>query len=72
MKTESQTDQVLAMLQSGMIVTPASIYEQTGSLAGHSRISELRDRGFDIRCTVRHRGRVKWGEYRLAQKMEAA
>ena len=62
---KSQCDQVLEMLRAGGYVTPATIYEQTGSLAGHSRIAELRDRGHAIRCDVHHCGRTKYGVYTL-------
>ena len=63
----SQCDQILAMLQRGDYVTPATIHEQTGSLAGHSRIAELRERGHNIRCTIHHNGAMKWGVYTLDQ-----
>ena len=61
----SQCDLVLEMLKRGEQVTPATVHERTGSYAAHSRISELREQGYDIGCTIKRNGRSKWGEYFL-------
>lgn len=48
----SQTANILAHLQSGMTLTPHEAFTLYGSLALHSRIAELRERGFPISCTL--------------------
>ena len=63
----SQCEKILEMLRAGDVVTPFTIYDRAGSLAGHSRIAELRERGHDIICTVKREGVKKWGEYSLRQ-----
>ena len=63
----SQDEQILAMLERGELVTPYTVYLRTGSLACHSRISELRERGYDIVCAVVREGRTKHGVYRLVK-----
>lgn len=61
----SQCDLILNHLLKGYPVTPLVAYELTGSLACHSRISELRERGYHIDCNVHHDGRTKYGVYTL-------
>ena len=68
----TQCDAILAMLQRGETVTPLSAYAATGSLALHSRISEIRQRGYSIECTFRTEGRKHWGEYRLLEPIPLA
>lgn len=63
----SQCEAVLAMLERGELVTPRTVYAATGSLACHSRIAELRERGHDILCAVVREGRTKHGVYRLVK-----
>ena len=63
----SQEDQILQMLEDGDLVTPRTVYFRTGSLACHSRISALRERGNDILCAVVREGRSKHGVYRLVK-----
>ena len=64
----SQCDLVLEMLQRGEQVTPATVHERTGSYAAHSRISELRERGWEITCTIRRNGHSKYGDYFLIKR----
>lgn len=61
----SQSDALLAILLRGEVVTPAVAYQVVGSLACHSRMAELRERGYAIECTIRTDGGKRWGEYRL-------
>ena len=62
----SQTDRILAHMEAGNTVTPAVAYELTGSLACHSRIAELRARGYHISKVMRSGNGKRWGEYFLA------
>lgn len=48
----TQCESILAALQRGETVTPASAYALCGTLACHSRIAELRERGHDIECEL--------------------
>jgi len=61
----TQADAILERLLRGETITPRLAYELTGSLACHSRIAELRERGHQIDCTIKTLGRKRWGEYRL-------
>lgn len=48
----SQCDYILAHLRSGKTLMPAEAFEKFGSLALHSRIAELRERGHEITCEL--------------------
>lgn len=48
----SQCGNILAHLQAGNTLTPAEAYSKFGTLALHSRIAELRERGFPIDCRL--------------------
>lgn len=48
----SQCDAILAHLQAGNSLTPAEAYERFSTLALHSRIAELRQRGHAIDCEI--------------------
>ena len=61
----SQCDQVLEVLRTEGRITPAQAYERFGILAMHSRAAELRERGFDVVCTIKTGNGRRWGEYRL-------
>ncbi len=63
----SQNETILEALRRGEVVTPARAFELCGSYACHSRIAELRERGHDIRCTVRRKNGRKFGEYSLVK-----
>ena len=57
----SQGDAILSALQSGRVLTTLDIFKLCGSMAGHSRISDLRAQGYAIDCkrtTVN--GRAVW------------
>lgn len=63
---KSQTDQILdEVWLRGLSITPAQAYEVYGCLALHSRASEARDRGFNIRCQIKTGGGRRWGSYTL-------
>lgn len=66
----SQADTILARLQAGETITPARALELTGSLACHSRIAELRARGYRIECKMRTGNGRRWGEYRLVGQLD--
>ncbi len=59
---------ILTYLRAGMGVTPAFAYRRTGCIALHSAISRLREAGHDILCTMKYRGRKKWGRYTLRSR----
>jgi hypothetical protein len=48
----SQCEAILAHLEEGNTITPAEAYALCGTLALHSRIAELRDRGYRIDCEL--------------------
>ena len=48
----TQNQAILAHLEAGNTITPAEAYELCGTLALHSRISELRSQFYDIRCEL--------------------
>lgn len=57
----SQNDILLAALLRGERLTTLDIFKLCGSLAGHSRINDLRDRGYNISCRrVMRNGRSVW------------
>ena len=62
----SQNEAILNHLQEGNTITPAEAYALCGSLALHSRISELRQQGYRIDGEMRSAGKKRWGEYWLA------
>lgn len=61
----SQCDTLLLAMRAGHVITPLVAFKLTGSLACHSRMAELRERGHDIVCTVKREGSKKYGEYAL-------
>ena len=65
----SQCDYILAYLRSGNTLTPAEAYERFGSLALHSRVAELRERGHEIECELVEVPSGKHvGRYRLVER----
>ena len=62
----SQNDAILAALKSGRVLTTLDIFKLCGSMAGHSRINDLRQLGHNIPCKrVTRNGRAVW-EYSYA------
>jgi hypothetical protein len=68
----TQCDAILELLKRGETITPAAAYERFGILAMHSRAAELREQGYDVRCTIKTGNGRRWGEYRLVGNMELA
>ena len=62
----SQTDAILKHLEAGNTVTPLSAQRLCGTLALHSRIAEIRGRGYAIDMAMRSANGSRWGEYWLA------
>lgn len=62
----SQTDLILQHLEAGNTITPAQAYAMCGTLALHSRIAEIRGRGYAIQKQMHHEHGKVWGEYFLA------
>ena len=62
----SQSAQILAHLEAGNTITPAQAYDLYGTLALHSRIAELRRKGYRIDGEMRSDGTHRWGEYWIA------
>ena len=63
----SQTKQILALLKKGDTITPYRAFADFGCLAMHSRASELRDMGYDVRCRIVSKNGRRWGEYKLVK-----
>ena len=61
----TQCDRILEFMRQHGTITPAEAYERLGCLALHSRISELRGKGYAISTKIRTRGKARWGEYSL-------
>ena len=61
----SQNRILLEALLRGESITPARAFELCGSYACHSRIAELRARGYRIDCRMESDGRRRWGVYSL-------
>lgn len=68
----SQETVILAHLKAGHRITPASAYELCGTLALHSRISDLRKAGHDISGKIITQNGKRHGEYWLAQQNHGA
>lgn len=66
----SQADSILSALKSGRVLTTLDIFKLCGSMAGHSRINDLRRQGYDIECRLKMRGSRKVWEYRLLGQAE--
>jgi hypothetical protein len=57
----SQNDAILAALLAGRVLTTLDIFKLCGSMAGHSRINDLRKLGHNIPCKrVTRNGRGVW------------
>lgn len=65
----TQSEQILVALQRGERVTPHTAHERWGCLALHSRIAELRERGYRIECQIVTGNGRRWGEYRLIREL---
>ena len=61
----SQCFEILRFLRNGQKLTPVGAYTLCGTLALHSRISELRARGHRVKCTMVEIGGKRVGRYSL-------
>ena len=61
----SQNSAILEYLESGYTLTPLQALQMFGTIAMHSRASELRDQGHDVRCEKIKIGNKWVGEYSL-------
>lgn len=64
-ESKSQSEIILEHMRSGKSITPAEAYELCGTLALHSRIAELRKRGYPIRKVMMEAGGKRFGSYSL-------
>ena len=62
---KSQTETILEHLKAGNSITPAEAFRLCGSLALHSRIAELRARGFNVRKVMVSSNGKRYGSYSL-------
>jgi hypothetical protein len=66
----SQCERILELLRRGEALTPLDAFRECGTLALHSRIAELRERGHDIRCElVEVPSGKRVGRYRLVEQL---
>ena len=61
----SQSANIYAHLASGRTLTPLDAFELYGTLALHSRIAELRERGIPIECEMIEANGKRLGCYSL-------
>ena len=61
----SQTMQVLAYLKTGKSLTPLQALRRWGIFRLAARVCDLRDGGYDVRCSIVRRGGKRYAEYRL-------
>jgi hypothetical protein len=65
-RADSQCFRILQWLKSGKTLTPWEALDKFGTLALHSRIAELRDAGYDIKCTlIQTEGGKQVGRYSI-------
>lgn len=64
-KPGSQCFRILEWMLAGNTVTPFDALQRFGTLALHSRISELREAGWKVRCKLIKVGNAMVGEYSL-------
>lgn len=69
---QSQADVLLEHLLRGETITPMRAFELTGSMACHSRMAELRDRGHRIDCKIASGNGRRWGCYTLVREVNYA
>jgi hypothetical protein len=62
----SQTQKILEHMEAGNTVTPLSAQRLCGTLALHSRISDIRAMGYTVTMEMRSANGSRWGEYWLA------
>lgn len=68
----SQCASIWAWMADGHTITPAQAYEKFGTLALHSRITELRERGHKINTEMIDVNGKRVGRYSLVSSFERA
>lgn len=61
----SQSASIWAFLKDGGTLTPLQAYEKFGTLALHSRVAELRERGHPIKCEMINANGKQVGRYSM-------
>lgn len=64
-KPDSQCFRILEHLRSGKTLTPFEAMQRFGTLALHSRIAELREAGWTVKCHLVTVGEKQVGRYSL-------
>ncbi len=67
----SQCANIWQWMADGNTITPAEAYSKFGTLALHSRIAELRERGHKINTEMIQVGGKTVGRYSMAKECEA-
>ena len=65
----SQSANIWAHLEAGGTLTPLEAFQKFGTLALHSRIRELRERGHDIETEMITVGNKRVGKYSMPTKV---
>lgn len=68
----SQSANIFCWLKDGNTITPAEAYAKFGTLALHSRIAELRERGHKINTEMIDVNGKTVGRYSMAKEQVAA
>lgn len=61
----SQSDMILAHLQSGCSITPMEALREFGCFRLAARIKEIRDAGHDVEMVLEGDGEKNWARYSL-------
>lgn len=64
----TQTETILAHLQSGGSITPIDALREFGCFRLAARIKELRDSGHDVQTAWDTDGEKRWARYSLASR----
>lgn len=67
----SQSDMILAHLQSGCSITPMDALREFGCFRLAARIKDLRDAGHDVQMVLEGEGDKKWARYSLRRAVPA-
>lgn len=64
----SQCANIYCWLKDGHTITPLEAFQLFGTLALHSRVAELRERGHEIKCEMINVNGKSVGRYSLEQR----
>lgn len=67
----SQSDMILAHLQSGCSITPMEALKEYGVFRLAARINDIREAGYDVDMVLEGDGKKKWGRYSLKRAVPA-